>query len=64
MRTREAGFTLTEVLVATFVIVIGLVAVAASVYIVLILEILKLRRVREWMAWRRESEARRERRTA
>lgn len=43
---------------------IGLVAVAASVYIVLVLEILKLRRVRDWMTWRREAEARRERRTA
>jgi UDP-GlcNAc:undecaprenyl-phosphate GlcNAc-1-phosphate transferase len=43
---------------------IGLVAVAASVYMVLLLEILKLRKVRGWMAWRREAEARRERRTA
>ena len=43
---------------------IGLVAVAASVYIVLLLEILKLRRVREWGIWRREGERRRERKTA
>lgn len=43
---------------------IGLVAIAASVYIVLVLEILKLRRVRDWMAWRREADARRARKTA
>ena len=43
---------------------IGLVAVAASVYIVVLLEILKLRRIREWGIWRREGERRRERRTA
>ena len=43
---------------------IALVAVAASVYIVPLLEILKLRRIREWGIWRRESERRRERRTA
>lgn len=43
---------------------IGLVAVAASIYIVLLLEILKLRRVREWGVWRREAERRRERKTA
>jgi UDP-GlcNAc:undecaprenyl-phosphate GlcNAc-1-phosphate transferase len=43
---------------------IGLVAVAASVYIVVLLEILKLRRVREWGIWRREAERRRERRSA
>jgi prepilin-type N-terminal cleavage/methylation domain-containing protein len=30
MRTTEAGFTLTEVLVATFIIVVGLVAVATG----------------------------------
>jgi UDP-GlcNAc:undecaprenyl-phosphate GlcNAc-1-phosphate transferase len=43
---------------------IGLVAVGASVYIIFLLEILKLRRVREWGIWRREGERRRERRTA
>ena len=43
---------------------IGLVAVAASVYIVVLLEILKLRRIREWGIWRREGERRRERRSA
>jgi UDP-GlcNAc:undecaprenyl-phosphate GlcNAc-1-phosphate transferase len=43
---------------------IALVALAASVYIVLLLEILKLRRIREWGLWRREAERRRERRTA
>ena len=36
---------------------IGVVAVAASAYIVLLLEILKLRRVREWGIWRREGRA-------
>ena len=44
--------------------VIGVVAMAASLYIVLLLEILKLRKVREWALWRREAEARRERKTA
>jgi UDP-GlcNAc:undecaprenyl-phosphate GlcNAc-1-phosphate transferase len=44
--------------------VIGLVAVAASIYIIVLLEILKLRRIREWGIWRREAERRRERRTA
>ena len=43
---------------------IGVVAVAASVYIVLLLEILKLRRVREWGIWRRQAEERRQRRSA
>jgi UDP-GlcNAc:undecaprenyl-phosphate GlcNAc-1-phosphate transferase len=43
---------------------IGLVAIAASVYIVLLLEILKLGKVREWGLWRREAERRRERKTA
>lgn len=53
----SAGWTL-------LVSAIGLIAVAASVYIVLLLEILKLRRVREWGIWRREAERRRERKTA
>jgi UDP-GlcNAc:undecaprenyl-phosphate GlcNAc-1-phosphate transferase len=44
--------------------VIAFVAVAASVYIVLLLEILKLRRIREWTVWRREADRRRERKTA
>jgi UDP-GlcNAc:undecaprenyl-phosphate GlcNAc-1-phosphate transferase len=43
---------------------IGLVAVAASVYIVILLEILKLRRIREWGIWRRQAEERRQRKTA
>jgi len=43
---------------------IGLAALAASVYIVLLLEILKLRRVRDWSLWRREAERRRDRRSA
>jgi UDP-GlcNAc:undecaprenyl-phosphate GlcNAc-1-phosphate transferase len=43
---------------------IGLAAVAASLYIVLLLEIVKLRRIREWAAWRREGDRRRERRSA
>ena len=43
---------------------IGLVALAASVYIVLLLEILKLRRVRGWGIWRREAEGRRARKSA
>jgi UDP-GlcNAc:undecaprenyl-phosphate/decaprenyl-phosphate GlcNAc-1-phosphate transferase len=43
---------------------IGVVAAGASVYMVLLLEILKLRKVRGWMAWRREAEVRRERKTA
>ena len=43
---------------------IAFVAIAASVYIVLLLEILKLRRVRGWGIWRREADRRRERRTA
>ncbi len=46
------------------VAVIGLVAIGASVYIVLLLEILKLRRVREWGIWRREAEGRRARKSA
>ncbi len=43
---------------------IALVAIAASVYIVLLLEILKLRRVRDWGIWRREADRRRDRRSA
>ena len=42
------------------VALIGLAAVAASVYIVLLLEILKLDRVRGWAAWRRDGERRRQ----
>jgi UDP-GlcNAc:undecaprenyl-phosphate GlcNAc-1-phosphate transferase len=48
------------VLVAT----IAFVAIAASAYVVIVLEILKLRRVRDWGIWRREAERRRERKTA
>jgi UDP-GlcNAc:undecaprenyl-phosphate GlcNAc-1-phosphate transferase len=43
---------------------IALVAIAATLYVVILLEILKLGRVREWGIWRREAEQRRERRTA
>jgi UDP-GlcNAc:undecaprenyl-phosphate GlcNAc-1-phosphate transferase len=43
---------------------IAFVALAASAYVVIVLEILKLKRVREWAGWRREAEARRERKTA
>ena len=43
---------------------IGLVALAASVYIVLLLEILKLRRIRGWGIWRREAEGRQARKSA
>jgi UDP-GlcNAc:undecaprenyl-phosphate/decaprenyl-phosphate GlcNAc-1-phosphate transferase len=46
------------------VALIGCVALAASLYIVILLEILKLRRVRAWGIWQREAEARRERRSA
>ena len=46
------------------VALIGGVALAASLYIVILLEILKLRRVRAWGIWQREAEARRARRTA
>jgi UDP-GlcNAc:undecaprenyl-phosphate GlcNAc-1-phosphate transferase len=44
--------------------VIASVAIAATLYVVFLLEILKLRRVRAWGLWRREAEARRERKTA
>jgi UDP-GlcNAc:undecaprenyl-phosphate GlcNAc-1-phosphate transferase len=44
--------------------VIGAVAVAASLYIVILLEILKLRRLRAWGIWQREAQSRRERRSA
>ena len=43
---------------------IGAVAVAASLYIVILLEILKLRRLRAWGIWQREAQVRRERRSA
>lgn len=43
---------------------IGFVAVATSAYIVVLLEILKLRRIRGWGIWRREGERRRERHVA
>ena len=39
-------------------------AIAASAYIVVLLEILKLRRLREWGLWRREAERRRAERVA
>jgi UDP-GlcNAc:undecaprenyl-phosphate GlcNAc-1-phosphate transferase len=43
---------------------LGAAAVAASLYVVFLLEIVKLRRIRGWMAWQREAEARRERKSA
>jgi UDP-GlcNAc:undecaprenyl-phosphate GlcNAc-1-phosphate transferase len=46
------------------VALIASVALAASLYIVILLEILKLRRVRAWGIWQREAEARRARRSA
>ena len=46
------------------VALIGAVAVAASLYIVILLEILKLRRVRAWGIWQREAEARRAQKSA
>lgn len=43
---------------------IAAVAIGASLYVVLLLEILKLDRIRGWAGWRREGEERRERRAS
>ncbi len=43
---------------------IAAIAVATTIYVVLLLEILKLNRVRQWASWRREADERRRRRSA
>jgi UDP-GlcNAc:undecaprenyl-phosphate GlcNAc-1-phosphate transferase len=46
------------------VALIAVAAIAASLYVVMLLEILKLRRVRGWAIWQREAQVRRERKSA
>jgi UDP-GlcNAc:undecaprenyl-phosphate GlcNAc-1-phosphate transferase len=46
------------------VALIGVAALAASLYVVILLEILKLGRIRAWASWRSEAEERRSRRSA